>query len=59
MKTAIETVLEQKTEKIMTKKEDMSNIDIYNLCILNRRYEIEQKRGNINGDRTHNNKRIR
>jgi len=44
MKTAIEIFLEQRAKKIMAKGASMSNIDIYNLCILNRMDKIEQEK---------------
>lgn len=43
MKTAMEEVLVIKTEQIVKKGENMSDIDLYNLCVLNKFSEIEKK----------------
>jgi hypothetical protein len=34
-------IITQETKKIVKKGEDMSDIDLYNLCVLNRMSEIE------------------
>jgi len=43
MKTEMESIIEIKTEKIMENIDNLSDIDIYNLCVLDRAKEIELK----------------
>ena len=36
MKTTIKEIIEQKTKKLVEKGEAISNINLYNLCVLNK-----------------------
>jgi len=49
MKTTMEEIIEQKTKKIIEKGSDMSNLDLYNLCVLNRLSETEEEKGSRTG----------